>query len=320
MNNLATVEKIDDVYPHSNADSLECVKVRNCQVIVPKGRYTVNQKILFIWPDSILPDVPWAGFYKAKSTRVRAIKLRNEWSMGIVEEFSNVDINLEKYNIGEDVSALIGVTKYEPPLPVDLSARGLLPYGIPKTDEENHYNFNDLPYGKHCVVSRKRDGSSCSFYYNLDEDDFGVLSRSLSIKPECHNNYTSHLNQYNIQEKLTGYCKKHNVSLCIRGESFGNGTNSHKSNVDAKLQSTWEMYSVWDIKNRRYISIDEEHNFISVANECELLHVPILETNTHLTPELVAKYADQNLGFEGVVIHCDGSTFKVINKEYDSRK
>ena len=90
MNNLASIEQITRVYPHSNADALELLEVRNCQVIVPKDKYKEGQKIVFIWPDSILPDKPWAEFYKAKSSRVRAIRLRNEWSMGIVEDIENI--------------------------------------------------------------------------------------------------------------------------------------------------------------------------------------------------------------------------------------
>jgi hypothetical protein len=76
----------------------------------------------------------------------------------------------------------------------------------------------------------------------------------------------------------------------------------------------------WDIDKRRYIGIEEEHNFIAIANECGFPHVPVLEQNVLLTPELVEKYANGNIGFESVVIHCDGMTFKVINKPYDSRK
>jgi hypothetical protein len=169
-------------------------------------------------------------------------------------------------------------------------------------------------------VTRKRDGSSCSFYYNKQTDEFGVLSRSLELKPDCNNAWTEHVAQYDVEQKLRDYCKTHNVSLCIRGESFGNGRNGHKANVDAKEQTSWEMFSVWDIENRRYISHDEPHNFIDISNACGFSHVPILEREVELTPELIDKYANSNIGFEGVVIHCNGSTFKVINKEYDSKK
>ena len=347
MNNLATIEKIDKVLPHDNADLLEIVEVRNCQVIVPKDKYALNEKVVFIWPDSILPDKEWAEFYKAKSNRVRAIRLRGQWSFGVVEKIETVDPSLFGVEIGTEISDVIGITKYEPPLPQDLQAKGYLPLGIPKTDEDSYYRFNNLPYGSLVTVTRKRDGSSFSCYYDLEEDKFGCMSRSLELKHEFSNQFTEHIARYDIENKLREYCQKHNVSLCVRGESFGHGRNGHKANVDAKGESAWEMFSVWDIKERRYITIKEEHNFEKVANECGFKHVPILERDVPLTEELVKKYTDDNIGFEGVVVHhdaysyvksytielpdgtikeindvknVDANTFKIINKEYDSKK
>ena len=332
MNNIATIEKISRVYDHSNADSLELVEVRNCQVIVPKDKYKEGDKIVFIWPDSVLPDKPWAEFYKAKSSRVRAIKLRGQFSFGIVESIENIIRSEDTYSgysdlrglydlpVGTEISEQLGITHYEPPPPKDLQAKGNLPFGIPKTDEENHYKFDTLPYGELCTVTRKRDGSSGSYYYSIETDTFGAMSRSLELKTDCNNAWTEHIPQYNIEEKLKDYCIQNQVSLCVRGESFGNGRNGHKANVDAKEPTTWEMFSVWDIEKRRYIKIDEEHNFIDVANACGFKHVPILEKDVILTPELVDKYANGDIGFEGVVIHCKGETFKIISLPYDSRK
>jgi RNA ligase (TIGR02306 family) len=347
MNNLATIEKIDKVLPHENADLLEILEVRNCQVIVTKDKFTIGEKVVFIWPDSILPDKEWTAFYRAKSSRVRAIKLRGIFSFGIVEKIETVDSSLSDAEIGTEISEMIGVFKYEPPLPQDLQAKGFLPLGIPKTDEDNYYKFNNLPYGSLVTITRKRDGSSFSCYYDLEEDKFGCMSRSLELKPEFSNQFTEHIARYDIENKLREYCKKHNVSLCIRGESFGNGRNGHKANVDARGPSTWEMFSVWDIKERRYINIKEEHNFEKVANECGFKHVPILERDVPLTQELIKKYTDEKIGFEGVVVHHDAytyfksyaielpdgttkeindekfveaGTFKIIDKDYDSKK
>lgn len=332
MNSLASIEKITRVYAHGNADSLECAEVRNCQVIVPKGKYKEGEKIIFIWPDSILPDKPWAEFYKAKSSRVRAIKLRGMWSFGVVESIENIIRSEDTYSgysdlrglydlpEGTDIAEQIGVSKYEPPPPKDLKAKGNIPFGIPKTDEENHYKFDNLPYDGLCTVTRKRDGSSASFYYNLSDESFGAMSRSLELKTECLNSWTEHIPQYDIENKLRDYCKTNNVSLCIRGESFGNGRNGHKANVDAKLPTSWEMFSVWNIEERRYVPLNEQHNFIDVANACGFSHIPILEKDVTLTKELIDKYRNDDIGFEGVVIHCNGETFKVINLIYDSKK
>ena len=318
-NQLASIEKIDSVLPHTNADSLEIVVVRNCNVIVPKGKHTVGEHIIFLWPDGILPDVPWAQFYRARCSRVKACKLRGQWSFGIVETPTSLGYT-GPMTLGLDVSEILGISKYEPPLPQDFSALGSLPHGIPKTDEENHYHLNELPYGKLCVVTRKRDGSSCSFYYNVETDTFGILSRSMELKRECVNDWTVHVEKHNIENKLRQYCKRHNVSLCLRGEAFGSGRNGHGANVDAKETRSWELFSVYDIDSHEYFDIRSPHGSMALAAALELPHVPILEYCVDLTPETIRHYSEDSIGYEGVVIHCEGDTFKVINKPYDSKK
>jgi RNA ligase (TIGR02306 family) len=318
-NQLASIEKIDSVLPHTNADSLEIVVVRNCNVIVPKGKHVADEHIIFLWPDGILPDVAWSQFYRARSSRVKACKLRGQWSFGIVETPAAVGYT-GPMTLGLDVSEVLGITKYEPPLPQDLSACGYLPHGIPKTDEENHYHLDGLPYGKECIVTRKRDGSSCSFYYNHQTDTFGILSRSMELKPECVNDWTVHVEKHDIENKLRQYCKLHEMSLCLRGEAFGSGRNGHCANVDAKETRSWEMFSVYDIAKHKYINIRDTHGSIVLSAALKLPHVPILEYCVDLTPETIRHYSEDSIGYEGVVIHCEGNTFKVINKPYDSKK
>lgn len=88
---LASIELINKVEKHSNADSLDIVEVANYKAIVKLGSFKEGQKCVFIFPDSVLPDKPWAAFYRSKSKRVRACKIRGVWSMGIVEHLSILD-------------------------------------------------------------------------------------------------------------------------------------------------------------------------------------------------------------------------------------
>lgn len=93
---LATIEKIKEIYPHPNADSLEFVKVLGYQCIVPKGKWKIGDWCILIQPDTVLPDAEWAqGYKKYSPTRVKAIKLRGLYSFGIVESL-NI---LQQHNI-----------------------------------------------------------------------------------------------------------------------------------------------------------------------------------------------------------------------------
>lgn len=323
----ATIEVISKVTTHPNADRLDLVQILGYQCVAQRGLYTGGEKIVYIRPDAVLPEKEWTVEYRKYSPkRIKAVRLRNEWSEGIIVPFHILPIDLSDRGIGEDVSDVLEVFHWEPPVPQDLQAKGYLPFGIPKTDEERWENIVDeLPLGEKVDVTLKVDGQSCSFYYNVETDEFGVLGRSLEMKIEAVNNYTSHVTKYGIREKLEKYCKEHKVSLVIRGESYGSGIQSFEGNPHSKTAKGWAMFSVWDMNDRTYYRKGSQHYFKTVAEALHLPMVTILEEDVELTRELISKYSvgvekvnDQP--FEGVVINYSTNTFKVINKAYDSKK
>lgn len=335
MKKIATIEQIREITPHPNADKLVLAKVLGYTAIIPKDMYAAGDVIIFVQPDSVLPeDREWAVEYrKYAPKRIKAIKLRGIFSEGLILPFSVVVPNLKEdsdfdlmSNIGVDVSELLGIKHYEPPLPQDLSAKGLLPYGISKTDEERWENFEDnLPYGEVVDLTLKVDGQSCSFFYHLGEKQFGVLGRNFEYKLSGDNNYTKNAVNYGIEEKLRAYCEANNVSLCIRGESHGSGIQKGALNSHAKLPLSWIMFSVYLIDERRYARKGERFYFTNVAAELDLPSVPLVEADVILSKEIVANYstgveAIGGVPFEGVVVNHANGSFKIINKFYDANK
>ena len=213
---LASIELISEINPHLNADKLELAKVLGYTCIVEKGKYKAGDAVVLIQPDTVLPDEPWAEVFKKKSGRVKAIRLRNVWSFGIVMPLStwftdNIPV------VGDEVSDLIGVTKYETPQPQQLDAKGPLPFGLGKTDEERYQNFLELPFGEVINATLKIDGQSATYYCRKDrqtgEWTTGICSRSLEMKPECSNNYTRIDRKYTILNNLMDYCKFHDLQF-----------------------------------------------------------------------------------------------------------
>lgn len=324
---LATIEIIQDVYPHPNAERLEFVKVCGYDCIVPKDKYKVGDFCILIQPDTVLPEKQWSEFYrKMSSKRVRASKIRGEWSFGIVE---GIDLLINEYGYsgvfeaGIEVSSLMDVVKYDPPVPQDLSAKGGLPYQMPKTDEERYQNLDlSLFYGMTVNVTQKIDGQSFTAY--AKDGEFGVCGRTYEIKTESQNRYTAHISRYNLREKLLAYSTKYGVNLALRGESYGNGIQNFGHNVHSKQKHGVMFFSVWLIDKMEYALRGHSHNVFNVCKELDLPAVPLLEKDVVLTPELIQHYAnlDKLNGeyFEGVVIDTGTKTFKVINLNYDSRK
>lgn len=330
LNNLATIEQIAEIFPHSNAERLEISKVRGYNIIVPKDKYKVGDVVVLIHPDVILPERPWAeSFKKYAPKRVRAIKIRSEFSFGIVIPIEDVfggGMSFGEANIGQEVGELIGVSKYEAPQPQELNAKGNLPYGIFKTDESRFQGLKNIPYGELAMASVKIDGQSSSFYCKKVGDEWktGICSRSLEIKTDCLNRFTRVNEKYGILDKLLAFCQKHDKSLALRGEVYGDGVQNFPTNPHAKSSLGWACFSVLDLDSLQYHLIDSEFYFTKVCAELNLPTVPIVEENVVLTPEILDKYQkmdtlDGQL-FEGVVFNTARTSFKVISLNYDQRK
>jgi len=60
---LASIEKIKSIIDHPNGEFLSIVTVLNYQVIVKRNQFKVEDLVVFISPDTVLPDAEWAKFY-----------------------------------------------------------------------------------------------------------------------------------------------------------------------------------------------------------------------------------------------------------------
>jgi RNA ligase (TIGR02306 family) len=285
----------------------------------------------------VLPDAPWATIYKAKSNRVKAIKLRQVWSMGIVEPISLIPVEGtgHEHQEGDEVSEILGITKYEPPLPQDINAKGNLPHGINKTDEEKFQNILDLPFGEIVDVTLKIDGQSTTGYCKeismpLETSDwekhydFGITTRAMDLKLDSVCNQTVSVKSF--FDKFVLYCKDRNLNLALRGETYGKGIQAFKGNPHAQKNLGFALFNVLNLDTLNYEGTDSPLYFEKLGKELGIETVPILEKGVVLTPELIKKY-DEDLTeingqpFEGVVIKLkNGGSFKVINKHYDSKK
>lgn len=318
---LASVEKVLEVYPHPNADSLEFVKVLGFRCIVPKDKYRVGDYVVLIQPDTVLPDFDWAQMYKKRSKRVKAIRLRGEWSFGIVEDPKVLlphHLPIQKYE-GSDCATYLGITKYEAAIPEGINIQGTLPHNMPRTGETKYQNI-DLTslYGSKVDVTLKVDGESCSFFYK--DGEFGTTGRRYQYT-DSHK-FTCHLEKYDIERKLMAYCQANDVNLAIRGESYG--TKKSKDSYRNKGKG-FVIFSVFNLDTLEYERKGSSLYFPLLAKKLDIPHVPIIEQDVVLSEELLEHYSIgiNKLGehmFEGVVINHPTKTFKVINLHYDERK
>lgn len=114
---LASIQIIEKVLPHTNADKLEIAKVLGWEVIVPANLYKPGDKIVYFEIDSKLPEAPWSEIMRKEKFQVKTRKIRDRLTQGLIMPLSILSKNAEdiseKYDLGADVTKALGVTKYE---------------------------------------------------------------------------------------------------------------------------------------------------------------------------------------------------------------
>lgn len=195
---LATIEQLSNVRSHDNADALELATVRGWQVVVKLGEFASGDTVVYFEIDSMLDhsDERFA-FLAPRGVRtdvrdgfsghvLRTAKLRGQISQGLVlpvDEFA-AEIG-DDMTIGRDLTEILGLRKWDPPLPADLSGKALgqRPGSVPKTDAERVQNI-DLssmpPTG--WIASEKIDGTSTSYLLGA-EGELRVCTRNLELAP-----------------------------------------------------------------------------------------------------------------------------------------
>lgn len=164
---IVPVCKVKAVKSHPNADRLDIVQVLGWKCIVPKGEFVPDELVIFVPPDHLLSEEFIRQFdvihLKGKNGRVGAIKLRGEYSEGLVVP------NIDGFKEGDNVAEFYEIKKWEHPTIVrDKKAKvrrakhrlygGLFPK---YTKIENIKNFPDiLEPGEFVVITEKIHGTN----------------------------------------------------------------------------------------------------------------------------------------------------------------
>lgn len=350
LRKLASIQKIDRIVIHTNADSIELAYIGGWQVAVKKGEFKIGDLVIYCEIDSILPERPEFEFLRSKHFRIKTIKLRGALSQGIIfplsimgiettQQILNAYLTVGEKIIGTDVTEKIGVTKYElPEKGINQgTTKGSLPPFVIKTDEQRIQSaiaLIDEMWGLDCYITIKEDGTSFSAYYN--DGVFGICSRNLELKidddysaaPEKSverlNSYTKIAKQYDLKNKL----KSLGRNIVIQGELTGSGIQGNPMGLPVNTHQL-HIFNIYDIDNHIYL------NYVNFKKLAEAINVPTVETIYEGTfnfdlPTLLemakGKYIGTRNNREGIVIrpvqeHFSKKlhgrlSFKVINNQY----
>lgn len=239
MRKMASIQTVRDITPIEGADAIVLAHVNGWAAVVKLGEFSVGQHVVFCEIDSWIPHelAPFLSkgkepreYLGVKGERLRSAKLRGTLSQGLILPIKVLPP--ADYAEGDDVSEVLGIVKYEPPVPVQLAGQvnGNFPSLVSKTDEERVQNIRDLEkyLDEVFVETEKLHGTSVSFVLN-ENGELEVCSRNLSLKEDENNLYWK-LAKKNDALSLLNTVKNHYeaegtsvVTVAIQGEGVGQG-------------------------------------------------------------------------------------------------
>ena len=337
MRKMATIRRIDSLRPIEGADAIECAIVGGWTVVVKKGEFKAGDRAVYCEIDSFIPTAiaPFLTkpgqhpktFEGKEGERLRTMKLRGQLSQGLLLNLDSVLSFTNSFKDGDDVSEVLGIVKYEAPIPAELAGevKGMFPSMIPKTDQERIQNLTAefaewQMENLHWEVTEKLEGSSMTVY--VIDGDIGVCSRNLDLKPNVDNSLWRAAYKYELPAKLDSIGR----NLAIQGELIGNGI---QGNIYKMRDQDFLVYDIYDIDAGRYLTPSERK---VMTAELELNHCPVLAFSANLKDTLGIDNVEQILKFaegksvmgligcerEGLVFKCHEKqvSFKAISNKY----
>ena len=108
---LAHVELISNIEDIPGADRIACATVLGWRVVIAKADgFKIGDKVVYIEIDSKVPDRPEFEFLRDRKFRVRTIKLRGQYSQGLIMPLSI--LGGDDYPVGANVTEKLGITYY----------------------------------------------------------------------------------------------------------------------------------------------------------------------------------------------------------------
>lgn len=258
------------------------------QFVIAKGAYKAGDRVVYFPIDSVLPgllieQLGLAGkLAGASKDRVKTVRLRGEISQGVVASCDVLPPDGAEPALGDDVTARLGVTKFEPP-PVTTEGGELVPLPplVSVYDIEGCERFQtvleayllDVPV----AITEKLEGSH--FAASVDgSGEISICQRRYRIRPVEGVEHTWHALARasgvfaalpEIARELGGPS-----TLTLRGEVIGPGVQGNHYRLPARRLVAFEIEADG-------AAVDAP-TFFSLCERFGLEHAPVLARNVTL--------------------------------------
>lgn len=314
------------IEPHTNADTLELAVIGDYRSCVRKGQFKTGDLGVYIpegavVPEAILEQLGLVGkLAGAQHNRVKAMKLRGIVSQGLIYpllyvassdeqvdyftgtvmpeigwNLSTRELGYISVHEGQDVAELLGITKYEPPIPVHMAGEVFNASGYTlKYDIENFKKYptvlshmtNDEPV----MITEKLHGTWTCFGYHPDlphpiVTSKGLSGQGLAFKFNMANEHNLYIRSLvntadgNGDDAIDRMQKVivDNLPFYILGETYGKGVQDLDYGLTKPHFRAFDIY-VGAPGQGRYMSGNE---FMIACRHANIETVPVLYTGMY---------------------------------------
>ncbi len=333
---LASVQYVHHITPIEGADRIDCVHVLGWQCVANKGQFKVGDHCVYMEADSFLPICEQFEFLRNSSYknseilgegfRLKTQKFRGQISQGLVQPLSILPGG--KYELGDDVTELLGIRKWEVEERVTNSGTviGDFPDGIPKTDELRVQSYpkliDEFKAVKGYYISTKMDGCSVTMYWK--DGHFGICGRNYEYADDDKCAMWKYAHEHGISERIAGAGLP---AIAVQGEFCGAGIQKNRLKL---TKPEWYVFTVIDLTTHRRLSLDKMKE---ICENLKLTMVPVEEMKDDFAYDSVEVLLERAKGKypsgmnkEGIVIRplepvysptIEGPlSMKVLNNDY----
>jgi len=293
------VLRVQEVIDHPNADRLSIVRVGDYRCVSAKrdGQhiYQAGDLVVYVPEAALVPEALLRhGFWDeaknkgmlagSQGDRVKAVRLRGVVSQGLLFPLLQssegailqlVGLPVLQVREGQNLAEALGITKYEPPIPTNMSGEVLPLYGKTlKYDIENLKRYpNILREGETCVVTEKLHGTFCAIGYwpQLAHPELfaggdvflfskGLGAQGIVLKNTEANRFNLYVRMFNALAE-SGFVQRlqefaNAVPVYVLGEVFGKGVQDLDYGHTKPVFRAFDMF-VGDPATGRFLSSAE---------------------------------------------------------------
>ena len=318
---LAYIVCIDEIRPIPKADAIVAARVGGWFVVVKKDEFKAGDKAVFIEIDAFLPtgnpawqflvDLQSVEYQNTKGHVLRTKTLRKQISQGFLIGMQYLPA--QDFAIGDDVAEVLGITKYEAPIPKELEglARGMYPTRIPKTDQERIQNLEMSLRDWQLEaalweVTEKLEGASVTYAWLFN--DFHACSRTVDYLDAPGNTMWAVAHRLDLVAKMNRVVGHRN--LAFQGELVGPGI---EGNIYKLSEHQFYTYDIYDTDAGAYLGAEERYY---LCEQLGLSHVPVLNKAWKLDATATMEFILADAVGPSTFLHTqtrEGKVFKKLN-------